>query len=100
MGLLVSVSAGAANAAHRHSAQKGRPIQVAQIFNLLYRRILFCCASTSTAIIELSDTLQIENLRYSRLKICATLKTIRRADTNRSGLPALLFMPALIVQRR
>src|SRR5262245_62011465 len=45
---------------------------VAQTFSLPYRRISFCCASKIPATTELSDPLQIENLRYSRLKVCAT----------------------------
>src|SRR5437773_1997041 len=45
---------------------------VAQICNLLYRRISFCGTSASASALELSDTLPITNRRYGRLQICAT----------------------------
>ncbi|MEO8425619.1 MAG: Ig-like domain-containing protein, partial [Verrucomicrobiota bacterium] len=46
--------------------------RVAQICNLLYRRIAFCGTSTSASPLELSDTQPITNRRYGRLQICAT----------------------------
>jgi hypothetical protein len=55
---------------------------VAQICNLLYRRIAFCGTSTCRrasggqvsrcGTLELSDALPIKNRRYGRLQICAT----------------------------
>ena len=45
---------------------------VAQIFNLLYRRIAFGKASVVPPCSITSHALRIENPRYSRLKICAT----------------------------
>jgi hypothetical protein len=45
---------------------------VAQISNLLYRRIAFCGAPASANALELSDALPIKNRRYGRLEICAT----------------------------
>ncbi|MEO8427401.1 MAG: prepilin-type N-terminal cleavage/methylation domain-containing protein [Verrucomicrobiota bacterium] len=45
--------------------------QVAQIWNLLYRRIGFCGTSASASALELSDALPITNRRYGRLQICA-----------------------------
>jgi hypothetical protein len=48
-------------------------MKVAQIFNLPYRRIPFCRRSEFAAQIEMLDALPIENRRYSRLEICATL---------------------------
>ena len=45
---------------------------VAQICNLLYRRIAFCGTMVSASGLELSDALPITNRRYGRLQICAT----------------------------
>jgi hypothetical protein len=45
---------------------------VAQICNLLYRRIAFCGTPASASAFELSDALPITNRRYGRLQICAT----------------------------
>src|SRR5438552_11206210 len=45
---------------------------VAQIFNLLYRRFAICPAPILPASSNPPDR-QIENLRYSRLKLCATV---------------------------
>src|SRR5436190_15496790 len=45
---------------------------VAQICNLLYRRIAFCGRLASASALELSDALPITNRRYGRLQICAT----------------------------
>ncbi|MBI4663108.1 MAG: hypothetical protein HY735_30235 [Verrucomicrobia bacterium] len=49
-----------------------RELDVAQIWNLLYRRIAFCSASAKSKAPELSAALPIANRRYGRLKICAT----------------------------
>jgi hypothetical protein len=49
-----------------------KPRFVAQICNLLYRRILFGTAPAWFEGCGISGARQIENLRYSRLKICAT----------------------------
>ena len=46
--------------------------EVAQISNLLYRRIAFGRASVFSKVLCASRGPQIENLRYSRLQICAT----------------------------
>jgi sugar phosphate isomerase/epimerase len=45
---------------------------VAQICNLLYRRIAFCGARTGSTHQQVSSTLPIPNRRYGRLQICAT----------------------------
>jgi alpha-glucosidase/alpha-D-xyloside xylohydrolase len=45
---------------------------VAQICNLLYRRIAFCVTSQISSAPKNSIARQISNLRYSRLQICAT----------------------------
>jgi hypothetical protein len=45
---------------------------VAQVCNLLYRRIASCGAFRSTVNVGGSHGMQVTNLRYSRLKICAT----------------------------
>jgi hypothetical protein len=50
----------------------GYVYSVAQICNLLYRRIAFCGTSASASAVELSDALPITNRRYGRLQICAT----------------------------
>jgi hypothetical protein len=47
---------------------------VAQVCNLLYRRIVSCGASSSMAGVGESHSMQVTNLRYSRLKICATIE--------------------------
>jgi hypothetical protein len=49
-----------------------QPPGVAQICNLLYRRIAFCGALASPSALELSNALPITNRRYGRLQICAT----------------------------
>jgi type II secretion system protein D len=54
----------------RHPPGIGR--FVAQIFNLPYRRILFCGLPVLPAAQGYLHALQTEGLRYSRLKICAT----------------------------
>ena len=45
---------------------------VAQIFNLLYRRIVFCLPSKTARPMAPLDTLPIANRRYRRLKVYAT----------------------------
>jgi hypothetical protein len=45
---------------------------VAQIFNLLYRRIAFCEARLVPTLSKNPNAPKITNLRYSRLQICAT----------------------------
>jgi len=46
---------------------------VAQICNLLYRRIAFCWTLITPRALGVANALPIENRRYGRLKICATL---------------------------
>jgi hypothetical protein len=48
--------------------------RVAQICNLLFRRIASCWASAVRGALRISDALPIANRRYSRLQVCATLK--------------------------
>ena len=64
--------------------QSGDASRVAQICNLLYRRIGFCGTSASASAIELSDALPITNRRYGRLQICAT-KTRIALDADPTG---------------
>jgi len=45
---------------------------VAQIFNLPYRRVALGSALNTLTALELSRTLQITNLRYGRVQLCAT----------------------------
>ena len=45
---------------------------VAQIFNLLYRRIAFCVTSDESLVPALSFAWPSATRRYGRLKICAT----------------------------
>jgi prepilin-type N-terminal cleavage/methylation domain-containing protein len=54
------------------SRWRGTDRKVAQIFNLLYRRIPFCQRVQLDRQPEISNDLPIANRRYSRLKICAT----------------------------
>jgi type II secretion system protein D len=49
------------------------PPIVAQIFNLLYRRILFCGSPSSSAKQGCFRTLQTKGLRHTSLKTCATV---------------------------
>src|ERR1035437_794744 len=66
-----------------------RPLPVAQISNLPYRRFLIGRALKDLDKPELSDAPQVGNLRYSRLEICATLKSNERSLTrNKHGLYA------------
>ena len=48
------------------------PTDVAQIFNLLYRRIAFGKTVETPTIVELKNASQIANLRNSRMQFCAT----------------------------
>jgi hypothetical protein len=50
-----------------------RVFSVAQICNLLYRRIAFCGTFANARALELSNALPITNRRYGRLQICATM---------------------------
>jgi hypothetical protein len=50
---------------------------VAQICNLLYRRIAFCGTPASVSALKLSNALPITNRRYGRLQICATTPRYR-----------------------
>jgi hypothetical protein len=45
---------------------------VSQVFNLVHRGIVFCGRSSSAVTLGEQRGMQVENLRYSRLKICAT----------------------------
>ncbi|MEO8426364.1 MAG: hypothetical protein ABI651_04545 [Verrucomicrobiota bacterium] len=45
---------------------------VAQIFNLLYRRVALGKAFAGSWVLEASNALQITNLRDSRVQLCAT----------------------------
>src|SRR5262245_15299206 len=45
---------------------------VAQVFNLLYRRVAACVAWIGPEIEVSTGAPQIKNLRYSRLEVCAT----------------------------
>ena len=53
----------------------GRAI-VAQVFNLLYRRLSVCGTEDWLEAQRISRNQQIGNLRYSRLEVCATLGAI------------------------
>src|SRR5262245_28823750 len=53
-------------------SQSRYAFSVAQICNLLVRRIAFCGALTTSRTLESPDVLPITNRRYSRLQICAT----------------------------
>jgi hypothetical protein len=73
---------------------------VAQIFNLLYRRIAFGNPLLIIACSEFSNRWRIKNPRYSRLKICATvLSTISRTKMVECSSPAAIlkqsFSPGL-----
>jgi phosphoserine phosphatase len=46
--------------------------EVAQIFNLLYRRIAFGRVLDRSDALALSEAPQITNLRYGRVQLCAT----------------------------
>jgi hypothetical protein len=51
------------------------PQRVAQIFNLPYRRLAVSNAINRATARNLFSAQQIKNLRYGRLKICATSLT-------------------------
>jgi len=67
-----------------------RRSEVAQIFNLLYRRIAFGRTPGNTTVSELSNAPQIANLRYSRVQLCATPAGHRRLAYCASGFGPLL----------
>ena len=50
----------------------GAARRVAQIFNLLYRRIVFGKSPDNSSVSDFSHAPQIANLRYSRIQFCAT----------------------------
>src|SRR5437763_11375351 len=52
--------------------------EVAQISNLLYRRISFCGPPYNPGFLGHLDALPITNRRYGRLQICATLIESRK----------------------
>ena len=54
------------------TARRVYQFSVAQICNLLHRRIALCGTPASASALELSDALPITNRRYGRLQICAT----------------------------
>jgi uncharacterized RDD family membrane protein YckC len=53
------------------SALPARSLSIAQIFNLLYRRILFCARPNVSSTPADPGARPIRNRRYGRLKICA-----------------------------
>ena len=72
----------------RHEFQ-APPGPVAQIFNLLYRRLVVGRAREVVARAETSNAPQIANLRYSRVQLCATLV----AGLPHSGISGLKGSP-------
>jgi hypothetical protein len=56
--------------------------EVAQIFNLPYRRIRFGRVSDRSETLGLCDATQITNLRYGRVQLCATFGD-RRVEVER-----------------
>ena len=66
---------------------------IAQIFNLLYRRVLLGRASDGSDALEWSHVPQITTQRYSRLKICAA---IRRSPALMAA-QAFTFVELLVV---
>jgi len=68
------------------SAQSGL---VAQICNLPYRRFVIGITSESSTALALADVPQNAILRYSRLQICATLKTYKPQALNYELLKAI-----------
>ena len=61
---------------------------VAQIFNLLYRRVALGRTLNVSKRVELSDVLRIANPRYSRVQLCVTAVVVRSHVTH---FPATLF---------
>src|SRR5215467_625177 len=66
---------------------------VAQICNLLYRRIAFCYALRTATTPEKSNARQNTILRYSRLQICAT----RRASVLVGVLWCLALLSIVVI---
>jgi hypothetical protein len=62
------------------------PQGVAQIFNLLYRRVALGQALGLNRASYFSNALQNTILRYSRLEICATIKKHLRATLHGTSL--------------
>ena len=50
----------------------GQGLFVAQICNLLYRRITSCWASVKSRALRIANGQPIANRRYSRVQLCAT----------------------------
>jgi prepilin-type processing-associated H-X9-DG protein len=53
--------------------------QIYNIYNLLYRRIVFCRTLVELRALIFSCVQQIKNLRYSRVQLCASWEKPRRA---------------------
>src|SRR5882724_6300223 len=70
----ISVCAGRVLAVPNKASQESAGRIVAQIFNLLDRRLAVGRAQELTGDVRVVERAQIENLRYSRLQICATIK--------------------------
>jgi glycolate dehydrogenase iron-sulfur subunit len=68
------------------SAAKTSAVSVAQICNLLYRRIAFCGASQSLNGGGESDAQPSATRRYSRLQICATFACFRSRGIGNCGV--------------
>gem|GEM_PF-3776304 len=49
-------------------------LAAAQTFSRPYRRFVFCGSPASVGVAEFADNLPITNWRYSRLKVCVTIK--------------------------
>jgi hypothetical protein len=82
------------------AGRHGLASPVAQIFNLLYRRFLIGRGPSEGVLLKTRDFVrlcarQVESLRYSRLKICATLCCLLRLTTQggESWQSALAEMP-------
>src|SRR5438552_3972746 len=72
--------------------------EVAQIFNLLYRRLVVGRPHAKSDAPGDSDTRRIENPRYSRLTICATTLA-RSINLTRTHAPSLALRPHRIPVR-
>ena len=59
--------------------------RVAQVFNLLYRRLSVCAAERPNEALDFSNACRLESRRYSRLKVCVTEKTRRCSIANPRG---------------
>jgi cellobiose phosphorylase len=71
------------------------PVPVTQISNLPYRRFPIGKAVDSSGAHKLIETPQVENLRYRRLKICATPEGITGGDISDPGKAAGNNPPAM-----